>query len=83
MAGHYADRVVIVTGGTRGIGRASVEVFAEAGAHVVFCAERPDGGDALASDVTAAGPGLAVGYERLFLSEWKVRKRVVTRTRSC
>jgi NAD(P)-dependent dehydrogenase (short-subunit alcohol dehydrogenase family) len=59
VAGHYADRVVIVTGGTRGIGRASVEVFAEAGARVVFCAERPDGGDALASDVTAAGPGLA------------------------
>ena len=59
MAGHYADRVVIVTGGTRGIGRACVETFAEAGAHVVFCADAPDGGDALASDVTATGPGLA------------------------
>ena len=59
MAGHYADRVVIVTGGTRGIGRACVEAFAEAGAHVVFCAEVADGGDTLASDVTAAGPGLA------------------------
>jgi NAD(P)-dependent dehydrogenase (short-subunit alcohol dehydrogenase family) len=59
VAGHYADRVVIVTGGTRGIGRACVEAFGEAGAHVVFCAEVPDGGDTLASDVTAAGPGLA------------------------
>lgn len=59
MAGRYADRAVLVTGGTLGIGRACVETFAEAGAHVVFCSHRPDHGDALASDITAAGPGLA------------------------
>ena len=59
MATRYSDRVVIVTGGTLGIGRACVETFADAGAHVVFCSHVADHGDALAADVTAAGPGLA------------------------
>lgn len=55
----YSSRVVIVTGGTRGIGRACVEVFAGAGAHVVFCSEASDGGADLAAAVTARGPGRA------------------------
>jgi NAD(P)-dependent dehydrogenase (short-subunit alcohol dehydrogenase family) len=33
----YADKVVIVTGGSKGIGEGCVRVFAEAGAKVVFC----------------------------------------------
>ncbi len=56
----YTDKVVIVTGGTKGIGKATVEVFGAAGATVVFCSHQPEGGAELADAVTAAGPGRAV-----------------------
>jgi NAD(P)-dependent dehydrogenase (short-subunit alcohol dehydrogenase family) len=55
----YADKVVIVTGGSKGIGEGCVRVFAGAGAKVVFCARNAAAGEALARDVTARGPGEA------------------------
>lgn len=48
----FLDKVVIVTGGARGIGRAIVTQFADCGAHVV-CADVD----------TAAGQALAAGYQ--------------------
>ena len=56
----YQNKVVVVTGGTKGIGEGCVHVFAEAGAHVVFCGLEPDLGAALAERVSASGPGTAV-----------------------
>lgn len=54
-----AGRTAFITGGTRGIGRATVEAFAAAGAHVVFCSNDSSGGAAIASAVSAAGRGHA------------------------
>ena len=55
----YADKVVIVTGGSKGIGEGCVRVFVVAGAKVVFCARNRAAGEALAREVTAKGPGQA------------------------
>ena len=56
----YRDKVVIVTGGSKGIGEGCVRAFAGAGARVVFCARNEEDGQALARDVTTRGPGDAV-----------------------
>jgi NAD(P)-dependent dehydrogenase (short-subunit alcohol dehydrogenase family) len=56
----YEGRVVIVTGGSRGIGEGCVRVFAGAGARVVFGARKHGDGEALAAEVTSRGPGEAV-----------------------
>jgi NAD(P)-dependent dehydrogenase (short-subunit alcohol dehydrogenase family) len=54
----YADRVVIVTGGSRGIGRGCAEEFVRAGAKVVICA------NAEAEGASAAGALQSLARER-------------------
>lgn len=46
---------VVVTGGSRGIGAASVRALVDAGAHVVTCGRDQGALDALADDVDGAG----------------------------
>lgn len=55
----YSERVVIVTGGSKGIGRGCVEVFVAAGAKVVFCARHATGVEELAAKLSQRGGGTA------------------------
>jgi NAD(P)-dependent dehydrogenase (short-subunit alcohol dehydrogenase family) len=56
----YADKVVLITGGSKGIGEGCVRVFAAAGAKVIFCARGEKQGRALEAKVNAKGPGSAL-----------------------
>ncbi|KAM7371561.1 hypothetical protein PAMP_008785 [Pampus punctatissimus] len=57
MSLRYLNKVVIVTGGSKGIGRGIVKVFVENGAKVVFCARGGAVGEALEAELNEAGPG--------------------------
>jgi len=54
-----AGRVVLVTGGSRGIGRAIVDGLAAEGARVAFCARGADGVKAAEAELTATGADVA------------------------
>ncbi len=53
----FKDKVVIITGGNKGIGGGCSEAFTRAGAVVVAAARDQKSGKALAEKLTAAGPG--------------------------
>ncbi|XP_061080083.1 17-beta-hydroxysteroid dehydrogenase 14-like [Conger conger] len=53
----YHDKVVIVTGGSKGIGKGIVHVFVKNGAKVVFCARGVEAGQSLEAELNGTGPG--------------------------
>src|SRR5262252_6978940 len=55
MQNSYTNKVVLVTGGTSGIGKATALAFAEAGAKVVITGRREKEGAEVASEITKSG----------------------------
>ena len=55
-AAHFdlSDKVILVTGGSRGLGLAMAHAFAAAGATVVVSSRKQDGCETAAADITAA-----------------------------
>lgn len=53
-------KLVVISGGTKGIGRAIAERFAKAGFDIAVCARKPDDLTKLKADLTAMNPGIAV-----------------------
>lgn len=58
----FSDKVVLVTGGTRGIGRACAEAFAKEGAQVAICGRNPESAEQAASEISQSTGGTVKGY---------------------
>jgi retinol dehydrogenase 12 len=76
------DKVVVLTGGTTGIGRATVEELARRGAHVVFTARRPDDGDKVVREVIASVPDATVSHRELHLDDLASVREFAARLRN-
>jgi NAD(P)-dependent dehydrogenase (short-subunit alcohol dehydrogenase family) len=55
MQNSYTDKIVLVTGGTSGIGKATALAFADAGAKVVITGRREKEGAGVAAEITKTG----------------------------
>jgi len=63
MTKPFADRTVVITGASAGIGRACVRQFAEAGARVVLVARGAAELERARAEVAAIGPALAIAAD--------------------
>ncbi|MFI7037770.1 SDR family NAD(P)-dependent oxidoreductase [Microbispora rosea] len=55
MSARFAEKVILITGATSGMGRAAAELIAAEGGHVVLAARGKNAGDALAAALRSAG----------------------------
>lgn len=72
----FKDKVVIITGGSRGIGKGCAEVFCDVGATVVICGRHKDIGETAAAEITAKGGGKCVFFQCDVSDEMRVKALV-------
>jgi 3-hydroxybutyrate dehydrogenase len=72
------DKVCIVTGSASGIGQAIAKRYVSEGAKVVIADLKLDAAEKTAAELTATGPGEAIGIEMDVTSEEAVNKGVAT-----
>ena len=73
------EKVVLITGGSKGIGAGCARVFCAAGARVMICARGREAGEALAAELSATGPG-ECRFEVCDVSKPEDIKQVVEKT---
>ncbi|XP_069598828.1 17-beta-hydroxysteroid dehydrogenase 14 isoform X3 [Ranitomeya imitator] len=71
----YHNKVVIVTGGTKGIGEATVRVFVNNGASVVFCSKEETACD-LEAELESSGSGAAIYVSCDVTKEDEIKKLI-------
>ncbi|XP_063328485.1 17-beta-hydroxysteroid dehydrogenase 14 isoform X2 [Pelmatolapia mariae] len=79
MSLRYHDKVAVVTGGSKGIGRGIVRVFVENGAKVAFCGRESAAGEALEAELNKTGPG-SCKFVRNDISKEEDIKRLIAVT---
>lgn len=78
----FTEKAVLITGGTKGIGKGTAKVFVDAGAKVMICGRDIETGTNLAKDLTAKGPGECV-FEKCDVAEPDEIRAVIDRTIEC
>jgi hypothetical protein len=72
------DTTVVVTGGTRGVGRAVAHEFADAGATVVLCGRDAEGAEETAAEIDADTDGSVTGMRADVRDEYDVERLMET-----
>jgi NAD(P)-dependent dehydrogenase (short-subunit alcohol dehydrogenase family) len=75
----YTDKVILITGATKGMGAGCAGVFVDAGAKVMICGRDTKAGKTVAEKLTAKGPGECV-FEKCDVSQAEEIRSLLERT---